>query len=424
MPTPVSPFQYHHQTLHAEGVPLADIAQAHGTPCYVYSRRRILDCYDQYRRALEGRSALVCFAVKANGNLGVLRTLADAGCGFDIVSGGELARARAAGAPADRIVFSGVGKTAAEIDYALREGIACFNVESVPELHAIDAVARRLGRRAPVSLRINPDVDPLTHPYISTGLKDNKFGIPARDAVAVYREAAGMAGLEAVGIDCHIGSQITQLSPYLEAADRLLDLVDAIESAGIRLRHVDFGGGLGIVYRDDTPPDIGAYVSALLARLDRRGRQSMAVYLEPGRSLVGDAGVLLTRVEYLKTGETRDFAIVDAAMNDLLRPTLYDAWMNVVPVRPRQGEAREYDIVGPVCESGDWLARERSLCLEPGDLLAIECAGAYGMSMSSNYNSRGRAAEVLVDGKRASLVRRRETIDDQLALERDLPAAG
>jgi diaminopimelate decarboxylase len=359
--------------------------------------------------------------MKANSNLAVLNVLARLGAGFDIVSGGELARVLAAGGAASKVVFSGVGKSEAEIEEALAFDILCFNVESAAELERIDAVARRLGRRARISLRINPDVDAGTHPYIATGLKDNKFGVGIDEALPLYRDAARRPGLEVVGIDCHIGSQITELAPYLDAADRVLDVVDALEREGIGLRHIDFGGGLGIRYQDESPPASGALVRALLQRVDARGFEAKTVMVEPGRSLVGNAGMLVTRVEYLKHGAAKNFAIVDAAMNDLLRPTLYDAWMDVVPIEVRSGPTQTYDVVGPICESGDWLARERALSLAPGDLLAIAGAGAYGMAMSSNYNTRPRAAEVMVDGDRAFAVRRRETVTELFAGESTLP---
>ncbi len=407
--------------LHCEGVALESVAQRYGTPTYVYSRQAVLDPFRRYADALAGRRGLVCYAVKANSNLGILHLLARAGAGFDIVSGGELARVLAAGAPASRVVFSGVGKRADEIADALAAGIACFNVESEAELHLVDAIAQRLGRRAPVSLRVNPDVDPQTHPYISTGLKSNKFGIPIGDAPALYQRAAGMAGLEVVGVDCHIGSQLTSIAPMLDAANRVFDLVDRIEHDGIPIPHLDFGGGLGIAYRDEDPPEIEAWVAAILSCADRRGHGDKFFLLEPGRSIVGNAGALLTRVLHCKPGAEKNFAIVDAAMNDLIRPTLYDAWMDVRAVRPRPGMPKVFDVVGPVCESGDWLARERALCIEEGDLLAVLSAGAYGMSMASNYNSRGRPAEVLIDGTQMHLVRRRETIDDLIALEFVVP---
>ncbi len=347
--------------------------------------------------------------------------LARLGAGFDIVSGGELERVLAAGGDASKVVFSGVGKSECEIERALRADILCFNVESVAELERIDSAARRMGKRARISVRVNPDVDARTHPYISTGLKENKFGVSYEETLELYRNAASRPALEVVGIDCHIGSQITEIAPYLNAADRILDLVEALEREGIALRHIDFGGGLGIRYQTEVPPPSADLVRALLERLDARGLGSKSVMFEPGRSIVGNAGVLVTRVEYLKHGDTKHFAIVDAAMNDLLRPTLYDAWMGVVPVRPSRASPRTYDIVGPVCETGDWLARERALALAPGDLLAVTGAGAYGMAMGSNYNTRPRAAEVMVDGEKAYCVRQRERVEDLFAGESTLP---
>jgi len=407
--------------LHGEDVPLASLAERFGTPLYVYSRRAIERAFDRYAAALRGRASLVCYAMKANSNLAVLDVLARRGAGFDIVSGGELERVIAAGGDPRRTVFSGVGKSEAEIERALAAAILCFNIESAPELERIDAVARRLGTRARISVRVNPDVDAGTHPYISTGLKNNKFGVAYADTLPLYRDAAGRAGIEVVGIDCHIGSQITEIEPYIDAADRVLDLVDALARDGTVLRHIDFGGGLGIRYGEEVPPATEGLVQVLLAHVDRRGHGAKTVMFEPGRSIVGNAGVLLTRIEYLKHGETRNFAIVDAAMNDLMRPTMYDAWMGVVPVTPRADAPVSYDVVGPVCESGDWLARDRALAVRPGDLLAVTSAGAYGMAMSSNYNTRGRAAEVMVDGGRAFLVRERERPAQLFAGESRLP---
>jgi diaminopimelate decarboxylase len=404
-----------------EGVALAAVAERFGTPTYVYSRRAIEQAYGAYARALAGRRALVCYAMKANSNLAVLDLLARAGAGFDIVSGGELARVIAAGGDPKKTVFSGVGKRDDEIDAALRAGILCFNVESEEELGQIERVAARLGRRAPVSARVNPDVDPKTHPYISTGLRDNKFGVPYERTAALYRAAAASRHLEVVGIDCHIGSQITAVAPYVDAADRILDLVDELARAGIALHHIDFGGGLGIRYHDESPPPPGDLIAALLARVDARGHADKVVMFEPGRSVVGQAGALLTRVGLLKQGATRRFAVVDAAMNDLLRPALYQAWMDVQEVAGAAGPAAHYDVVGPVCESGDWIARDRALAIRAGDLLAVLDAGAYGMSMASNYNSRGRAAEVMVAGDRAYCVRRRETPEELYAGESMLP---
>ncbi|WP_250534813.1 diaminopimelate decarboxylase [Caballeronia sp. AZ10_KS36] len=416
-----SAFHYVDGVLHAEGVSAASLAQQFGTPLYVYSRDALTRAYRAYADACAGRRAVVHVAVKANSNLAVLNVFARMGAGFDIVSSGELARVLAAGGKAENTVFSGVGKSAAEMREALEAGVKCFNVESIPELHALNEVAKSLGKRAPVSLRVNPDVDAKTHPYISTGLKSNKFGVAFSDARATYREAHAMANLDVVGIDCHIGSQITEISPYLDALDKLLDLVEQIEADGMSIRHVDVGGGLGITYDDETPPDIGDFVRALLAHIEKRGHGQREVYFEPGRSLVGNAGVLLTRVEYLKPGEEKSFAIVDAAMNDLARPAMYEAFHRIVPVVKRDAPAHKYDVVGPVCESGDWLGRDRDLAVEPGDLLAICSAGAYGFVMSSNYNTRPRAAEIMVDGERARLVRQREDVRQLFAGESILP---
>ncbi len=417
----MNPFVLRDGVMHAEGVALSRIAERFGTPTYVYSKRAMLDALRAYTSALHGRQALVCYAMKANSNLAILQLLAQAGAGFDIVSGGELARVIAAGGDPRKVVFSGVGKTEAEIEAALRAQILCFNVESTNELARIDTVAQRLGVRAPISVRVNPDVDAKTHPYISTGLKDNKFGVAYNDTRALYRTAARMQHLHIVGIDFHIGSQITEVSPYVDAAERLLDLVDALAADGIALHHIDLGGGLGITYRDETPPATAELVATVLKRIDARGHGDKTILFEPGRSIVGNAGVLLTRVEFLKHGETKNFAIVDAAMNDMARPAMYEAWMDVRPVTLRAGDAQTYDVVGPVCESSDWLARDRALALAEGDLLAIMSAGAYGMSMASNYNTRGRAAEVVVDGDRMFEVRRRERPEDLYALETLLP---
>ena len=401
--------------LHAESVSLEFIAREFGTPCYVYSRNAVEAAYRHYELTCAGRSALICYAVKANSNLGVLNLLARMGSGFDIVSGGELARVLAAGGDPAKILFSGVGKTEAEMRQALATGILCFNVESEGELERLNAVALSMGKRAPVSLRVNPDVDAQTHPYISTGLKENKFGVAYDEAPRLYRKAAALTGIKVTGIDFHIGSQLTQIAPFVAALDKILEFVDTLDATGVPLEHIDLGGGLGIRYNDETPPEVDKYLQALFARLgDRRQR----ILLEPGRSIVGNAGILLTRVEYLKTSSDKNFAIVDAAMNDLMRPALYEAWHQVLPVAPRDAPVRSYDVVGPVCESGDWLARERQLAIAPGDLLALMSAGAYGMSMSSNYNSRPRIAEVIVDGREAHLVRPRETIESLHSSER------
>jgi diaminopimelate decarboxylase len=403
--------------LQVEGVSLDALAREHGTPLFVYSKQWMLDALAAYQRGFEGRDALVCYAMKANSSLGVLRVFAEAGCGFDIVSGGELARVLAVGADPKKIIFSGVGKTRAEMRQALAAGIACFNVESEAELDVLNEVALAEKARAPISIRINPNVDPKTHPYISTGLKGNKFGIAHDRAVQAYRHAASLPGLEVVGIDCHIGSQITEASPYFDAFERVLDLVVAIEAAGIPIHHLDFGGGLGIDYNGETPPRADALWRQLLERLDARGFGQRKLVIEPGRSLVGNAGVCLTEVLYTKPGEDKNFCIVDAAMNDLPRPAMYQAFHRIVPVRERAGTATSYDVVGPVCESGDWIGRDRELNVVAGDLLGVLSAGAYCMSMASNYNTRARAAEVLVSGAAATLIRRRETIEDQLQAE-------
>ncbi|MEF7616421.1 diaminopimelate decarboxylase [Aquincola sp. MAHUQ-54] len=393
------------------------LADEHGTPLYVYSRNAMRAAAAAYQQALAGRPHLVCYAIKANSSLAVLQTFAEAGCGFDIVSGGELARVLAAGGDASKVVFSGVGKTRAEMRQALQAGVRCFNVESEAELDVLSDVAAALGTRAPVSLRVNPDVDAKTHPYISTGLKGNKFGIAHGQALAAYRHAASLPGLQVVGIDCHIGSQITETAPYLDALDRVLDLVEAVEQAGIPIRHVDVGGGLGITYTDEQPPAAGTLIGLLLERLDARGHGHRELLFEPGRSLVGNAGVLVTEVLVLKPGDKR-FCIVDAAMNDLMRPAMYEAYMGIVPCRPRSDAAQVWDVVGPVCESGDWLGRDRELAVAPGDRLAVLSCGAYAMSMASNYNTRPRGAEVMVDGSRAAVIRERERVQDLFAGER------
>ena len=415
---PGHPFiAYRGKELFVEQVRLSDLAQQYGTPLFVYSRAAMLAALASYQRGFSGRNAQVCYAIKANSSLAILQLFAQAGCGFDIVSGGELERVLAAGGQANKIIFSGVGKTQSEMERALAAGIACFNVESEAELKVLDQVARSMGLQAPVSIRVNPDVDPQTHPYISTGLKDNKFGVAHEQTLATYLRAANLPGLRVVGIDCHIGSQITQEAPYLDAMDRVLDLVDAIESSGISLGHIDFGGGLGINYNDDTPPAADALWSKLLARLDARGYGQRQILIEPGRSLVGNAGVCLTEVLFLKPGKQKNFCIVDAAMNDLPRPAMYEAFHQIVPLALRGGESMVWDVVGPVCESGDWLGRARALNVQAGDRLAVLSAGAYCMSMSSNYNSRGRAAEVLVNGEHCHLIRRRETVADQMRHE-------
>ena len=402
-----------------EGVELEGIAHEVGTPCFVYSRAAIERAWLEYDRALAGVEHEVCYAVKANSNLAVIDVLGRLGAGFDIVSAGELERVLAAGVPAERIVFSGVGKRDAEMAAALDAGIGCFNVESGQELARLAATAARSGTRAPVSMRVNPDIDALTHPYITTGLRENKFGIPIDDAPALYAEAAASPSLTVRGIDCHIGSQLESLDPFLDALDRLLALVDSLARHGIRVSHLNLGGGLGIRYRDESPPEPAELAGALVERLAGR---DLVLVLEPGRSIVGNAGVLLTRVEYVKRNGEKRFAVVDAAMNDLLRPALYDAWHDVVAVNPREGVPEPFEIVGPVCESGDFLGHARPLVLEPGDLLAVRSAGAYAFVMSSNYNTRPRAAEVMVDGGRYHVVRRRERVRDLFAGESMLPA--
>jgi diaminopimelate decarboxylase len=404
-------FAYRNGVLCAEQVPLDDIARRFGTPCYVYSEAAIRAAYGEYTRALRGREAMVCYSVKANSNLAVLALLARLGAGFDIVSGGELARVLAAGGQPGRTFFSGVGKTEGEIQNALQQGIGCINVESEGELARVDSVARRLGRRAPIALRVNPDIDARTHPYIATGLRETKFGVAYSDAERLYARAASLAGVQVVGIGWHIGSLLTDTAPFVAAAQRAVELVDRLEARGIALRHIDVGGGIGIRYQDESPQPIAAFVAGALAAIG--GRRHTVVF-DPGRSIVGNAGLLLTRVEYVKPG----FLVVDAAMNDLIRPALYGAWHEVRTVRESAPGATVYDIVGPVCESGDFIAKQRRIAAGEGDLLAVMSAGAYGMAMSSNYNSRPRAAEVLVGGGEAHLVRSRESVEQLFALER------
>ncbi len=423
----MSHFVYANGKLHAEQVPLERIAAEFGTPVYVYSSASLKDNFLAYANACRAngrgdQGALVCYSVKSNSNLAVLSLLGKLGSGFDIVSGGELERVIAAGGDTRKVIFSGVGKSRDEMRFALSHDILCFNVESIPELHRLNEVAGSVGKRARVSLRVNPDVDPKTHPYISTGLKENKFGIAFEDAVETYRVAASLPHLEVTGIDCHIGSQLLDDAPLLEALDKVIELADQLHTAGIHLHHLDIGGGIGITYDDEKPVAVGDYLSRLFARIDRwraekHGGQPITVMFEPGRSIVGNAGVLVTEVQYLKHGGSKNFAVVDAAMNDLMRPAMYEAWHRVLPVAQRKEPARVYDVVGPVCESGDWLARERSLAIAPDDLLAIMSAGAYGMTMASNYNTRGRAAEVLVDGDQFRLIRRREKPSELFALE-------
>lgn len=393
------------------------IAETYDTPCYVYDHAALVSAFQSFDNALKNRPHLVCYAVKANPSLAILNTFARLGAGFDIVSGGELARVLAAGGDADKVVFSGVGKTADEMRLALTHGIKCFNVESASELSRLNRVAGEMGKIAPISLRVNPDVDAKTHPYISTGLKGNKFGVAHEDAVQLYQRAATMPHLKITGIDCHIGSQLTETRPFADALDRVLALVDTLAAMGIHLEHMDLGGGLGICYDAETPPLVADYIDALLQKLTGR---TQTILLEPGRALVGNAGVLLTRVEYLKTGIEKNFAIVDAAMNDLMRPALYDAYHAIVPVNPRDEAAMIYEVVGPVCETGDFLGHARTLALAEGDLLAIMSAGAYGMSMSSNYNTRPRAAEVMVRDGVATVIREREKIADLFKSERVL----
>jgi len=415
----VSHFGCPNGELHAEAVPLSRLAEQYGTPCYVYSRSALTEAYRAFDAAFATRDHLICYAVKANSNLAILNLLARLGSGFDIVSGGELERVLAAGGDPAKVVFSGVGKSAAEMRRALAAGILCFNVESESELARLNRIAGEMGRTAPVSVRVNPDVDARTHPYIATGLKNNKFGVAHADALAMYRSAADMAHVRIVGIDCHIGSQLTDVAPFAAALQRVLVLVDRLQSDGISVAHIDLGGGLGIRYQpEDHPPAVDAYARELLAGL---GARKLKLLVEPGRALVGNAGLLLTRVEYLKLGDGKNFAVVDAAMNDLMRPALYDAWHDVRPVVTGEGTPRRYEIVGPVCESGDFLAHDRLLALREGDLLAIMSAGAYGMTMSSNYNTRPRAAEIMIDGNAAYLIRERETISELMAREVLLP---
>lgn len=411
-------FNYQNGVLYAENVAVPDIATHYGTPCYIYSRATLERHWRAFDTALNGLDHLVCYAVKANSNLAVLNVLARLGSGFDIVSLGELERVLAAGGDPHKVVFSGVGKRADEMRRALRVGIHCFNVESEAELALLDQVAGEIGVTAPISIRVNPDVDARTHPYISTGLKENKFGIDINRALEVYLRAAKLPHLVIRGVDCHIGSQLTDTAPFLDALERVLQLVDQLLAHGIQIEHLDLGGGLGIRYRDETPPLPDAYAGALRERL---GTTKLTILLEPGRAIAGNAGILLTQVEYLKHTEHKDFAVVDAAMNDLMRPALYNAWQEIIPVVPRAGETRTYDVVGPVCETGDFLGKERELCLAPGDLLAVRSAGAYGFSMSSNYNSRPRAAEIMVDGGQMYVVREREAIAELYAHEHVLP---
>ncbi|MGD8570610.1 MAG: diaminopimelate decarboxylase [Gammaproteobacteria bacterium] len=412
-------FNYKNDILFAEDVDVRDIAQAVGTPCYVYSRATLERHWQAFNDVFEGHDHLVCYAVKANSSLAVLNVLARVGSGFDIVSVGELERVLKAGGDPGKVVFSGVGKTADEMRRALEVGIYCFNVESAAELDRLNEVAGQAGQRAPVSIRVNPDVDAKTHPYISTGLKQNKFGIDIADAPAIYEHAAQLPHLDIIGVDCHIGSQLSEVAPFVDSLQRVLVLIDDLHARGIDFHHIDVGGGLGITYHDEAPPSPREYASAILDKLKGRG---LKIILEPGRAIAGNAGILLTQVQYLKPGTDKNFAIVDAAMNDLLRPALYQAWQEIIPVQPHTGgKALNYDVVGPVCETGDFLGKDRELTIEPADLLAVRSAGAYGFTMSSNYNSRPRAAEVMVDGAHYHVIRERETIADLMRGETLLP---
>ncbi|WP_122036482.1 diaminopimelate decarboxylase [Aliivibrio sp. EL58] len=405
--------------LWAEELPVAQLAEQYGTPLYVYSRATLERHWNAFDSSVGEQPHLVCYAVKANSNIGVLNALARLGSGFDIVSQGELERVVAAGGDPTKVVFSGVGKTADEMRRALELKIKCFNVESEPELERLNAVAAEMGVIAPISLRINPDVDAKTHPYISTGLRDNKFGIAFDRAPEVYKFAQTLSNLDIQGIDCHIGSQLTDITPFIDATDRLLALIDDLKAQGVNIRHLDVGGGLGVVYRDELPPQPSEYATALLSRLV--GREDLELIFEPGRAIAANAGILVTKVEFLKHTEHKNFAIIDAAMNDLMRPALYQAWQDIVPVAPREGEAQSYDLVGPICETGDFLGKDRDLVLEADDLLAVRSSGAYGFVMSSNYNTRTRAAEIMVDGDQVHLVRKREELSSLWELESILP---
>lgn len=427
----MSHFSYQNGVLCAENIPLSAIAKQFGTPAYVYSKAAVVENYSAYANACQqhhrnGDLSLVCYSVKSNSNLAVLNLLSQLGSGFDIVSGGELLRVIAAGGDPGKVIFSGVGKTRDEIRLALSHDILCFNVESIPELHRLNEIAGKMGKQASVSLRVNPNVDAKTHPYISTGLKENKFGVAYEDALATYRLAATMPHLKIAGIDCHIGSQLLDDAPLLEALEKIIELIDQLAAENIHLHHLDIGGGIGITYDDEQPVAVDSYLARLFARIDLWRSEKyqgvpIKVMFEPGRSIVGNAGVLLTEVQYLKHGATKNFAVVDAAMNDLMRPAMYEAWHRVQPVAERASPSQIYDVVGPVCESGDWLARARALAIEEGDLLAIMSAGAYGMTMASNYNTRGRAAEIMVDGDQVHLIRQREVASDLFALESLLP---
>ena len=411
-------FNYRNDQLFVEDVAIEAIVEQHGSPCYIYSRATLERHWRAFDDALSAHKHLVCFAVKANSNLAVLNVLARLGAGFDIVSGGELERVLAAGGEANKIVFSGVGKTAKEMQRALEVGIRCFNVESEAELVLLNRIAGELGVKAPISIRVNPDVDAKTHPYISTGLKENKFGIDINLAPDVYQQASKLPNLEIEGVDCHIGSQLTETRPFLDALDRVLALIDQLEEMGITIKHLDLGGGLGIQYRDETPPEPAEYVKALAEKLHDR---DLEILMEPGRAIAGNAGILVTQVEFIKSNDEKNFAIVDAAMNDLMRPALYSAWQDIIPVVNKSGEGENYDIVGPICETGDFLGKDRHLNLAAGDLLAVRSSGAYGFTMSSNYNTRPRVAEIMVDGENSHVVRERETIESLYANERLLP---
>ena len=418
----MSHFEYQNGVLHAESVALDAIAESYGTPAYVYSKSQLTENFDSYANACAGRDALVCYAMKANSNLAILDLLARRGAGFDIVSGGELLRVIAAGGDPKKVIFSGVGKSVEEMRLALEHDILCFNVESIPELHRLNEVAGNMGKKARISLRVNPNVDAKTHPYIATGLKANKFGVAFDDALETYRTAAKLPHLDVSGIDCHIGSQLLDDAPLLEALDKLIELIDALGAEGIHLHHLDIGGGLGIDYGDGAPVPVGDYLARLFKRIDawraeKHGGAPIKVIFEPGRSIVGNAGVLLTRVEFIKHGEEKNFCIVDAAMNDMARPAMYQAWMDMQPVVRNGAAAAMFDVVGPICESGDWLARDRELNVNAGDLLVMKTAGAYGMTMASNYNTRGRAVELIVDGDKVHVVRQRENPADLFALE-------
>lgn len=411
-------FNYKGDSLLAEAIPVADIAQKYGTPCFIYSRATLERHYGVYQEALKGCPHLICFAVKANSNLAVINVLARLGAGFDIVSGGELERVIAAGGDTSKVIFSGLGKTEAEIERALQLGIYCFNIESGAELDRIDRIAQRLGKKAPISVRVNPDVNTDTHPYISTGQKENKFGISYEQAIDIYRRAAILEGIKILGIDCHIGSQLTSVEPFLDATDRLLILTDRLANEGILLTHFDVGGGLGVTYGEEEPPHPSELIAMIRSRFANR---EMTLLIEPGRTISANAGIFVTKVEYLKQTNHKNFAIIDGAMNDLLRPALYGAWQEIIPVNRRQGDGITYDVVGPVCESSDFLGKERVLCIKAGDLLAVRSAGAYGFAMSSNYNTRPRSAEIMVDHDKSYLVRPRETITELFAGESCLP---